>query len=96
MSLDLSWADYHELGLSWIRLGSYGLGLTYLFSPFHYPLGRKIICNVNNCSPHTICPMGHVCMYESFLYVKKGFLSFAPLIFIMRPKVQLTPLDVDY
>ena len=28
--------------------------------------------------------------------LKKGFLSFAPLIFIMRPKVQLTPLDVDY
>ena len=37
------------------------------------------------------------CLYVLKLFIcKKGFLSLTLLIFIMRPKVQLIPLDVDY
>ena len=55
------WVDLH--GLYRIGLGFHGLGMTYLFGPFHYQLGPKIIFNVNNYLPYTICPMGHVRMY---------------------------------
>ena len=76
-------------------MGLHGLGLTYLSSPFHNQLGKKNIFSVNNYPPHTIGPMSHVCMKKLFI-CQKGFLSFALLIFIIRHKVQLTLMYVDY
>ena len=96
--------DLGFLELGWARFGL-GLDLIYQFGPFHYLLGRiiiqtpfgwaqkKFIFNVNNCPSHTIWPIGHVCMTK-LLYVKGSplFSHYST----MRPKVQLTPLDVDY
>ena len=70
-----SWVDSYGLGLYWIGLDLHGLSLTYLFGPFHYHLGPKIIFSVKNYPSRTIWPMSHVCMKKLFVCIK------APKIF---------------
>ena len=50
---------------------------------------------MSTIAPHTIWSMGHVCMKKVFLFVKMTFFP-SLLIFTMRPKVQLTRLNVEY
>ena len=75
------------LGLCWAR----SIWALYLNT-----IWAKFIFSVNNCP--LIYNMAHgPCLYVLKPFIcQKSFFSLVILILIMRPKVQLTPLDVDY
>ena len=97
------------MDLGFLRMGwaQFGLDISIRliplpFEPNNYSntiWAQKFISSVNTCPPHSIWPMGHVCM-KSF-YMSKTFIcqilsSLFSNHFTIRPEVQITPLDVDY